>query len=438
MPSRFKLNPELTYYLMSGAMTLFDSTMFVFMTVFFFTVVGLNPLQLVLIGTVLEGSIFLFEVPTGVVADTYSRRLSVIIGILTLGISFLVMGLSRTFPVVLISEVLSGLGYTFLSGATEAWLADEVGNEKVGPVLLRSGQINRLLGILGIAVSAVLASVRLDLPILTGAVLYIILALVLAAIMPENHFKPFVQAANPPGLPALFGIDHMAATFKEGARIIRASPFLITLVVINFFVGTSSEGFDRLGDPHLITNFIFPALVIPLLGALKPIIWFSIISLAGSVLSLLVVVIFRPHLERLTTDLGLTARALITLNLVIATCGVGFALAGSFPLAVVCLLLRGLAGALIWPLFTAYQVQSVPAHVRATVLSMTGQGNALGQVVGGPLVGWIGTRSLRAALVVAGLLILPNSFLYRDKPATDRLVDGETQKEQAVINPEGD
>jgi len=43
-------------------------------------VVGLNPLQLVLVGTVLEASYFLADVPTGVVADVYSRRLSIVIG----------------------------------------------------------------------------------------------------------------------------------------------------------------------------------------------------------------------------------------------------------------------------------------------------------------------------------------------------------------------
>lgn len=432
MLSRFRLNPELTYYLMNGAMTLFNSVMFVYLTVFYFTVVGLNPLQLVLVGTVLEGSIFIFEIPTGVVADTYSRRLSVIVGILILGIAFLVTGLARTFPLVLVSQVFAGLGYTFLSGATEAWLADEVGNERVGRIFLRSGQINRLFEILGIALSAVLASIRLDLPILIGGVLYLMLALFLTAIMPENHFQPIRHEPGSRGLPAMF------STFREGAWIIRARPFLITLVLINFFVGASSEGFDRLGDAHLIANFTFPLWGLPLLGTLKPIVWFSIISLMSSMLSLLVVESLRPRLETLTTDQGRTARALIALNLVFAAFGVGFALAGTFPLAVVCLLLRGLAGALLWPLFSAYQVQSVPSRVRATVLSITGQGNALGQVLGGPLVGWIGTGSLRAALVVTGLLILPNSFLYRPRPAKDQSKDEDPQTERAVLKPEGD
>ena len=48
--------------------------------VYFVQEVGLNPLELVLLGTVMEATIFLFEIPTGVIADTYSRRLSLIIG----------------------------------------------------------------------------------------------------------------------------------------------------------------------------------------------------------------------------------------------------------------------------------------------------------------------------------------------------------------------
>ena len=60
--------------------------------IYFVEVVGLDALQLVLIGTALEVSAFLFEVPTGVVADVYSRRLSVIIGTILLGFGFMLAG----------------------------------------------------------------------------------------------------------------------------------------------------------------------------------------------------------------------------------------------------------------------------------------------------------------------------------------------------------
>jgi DHA3 family tetracycline resistance protein-like MFS transporter len=105
------------------------SMMFVTMSLYEATVAGLTPLQLVLVGTAVELSIFVFEVPTGVVADVYSRRLSIIIGYLLMGVGFLVEGLFPAFLPILLAQVVWGLGYTFTSGATQAWITDEIGEE---------------------------------------------------------------------------------------------------------------------------------------------------------------------------------------------------------------------------------------------------------------------------------------------------------------------
>ena len=90
-------------------------------------VVRLDPLQLVLVGTALEVSAFIFEVPTGIVADTYSRRLSVVVGYFITGLGFLLMGLVPTFLALVAASFLWGVGWTFVSGAHQAWLADEIG-----------------------------------------------------------------------------------------------------------------------------------------------------------------------------------------------------------------------------------------------------------------------------------------------------------------------
>ena len=63
----------------------------VVMAVYLVRVVHLSPLQLILMGTAMEAAVFLFEVPTGVVADTYSRRLSLIIGYLGMGVAWMLV-----------------------------------------------------------------------------------------------------------------------------------------------------------------------------------------------------------------------------------------------------------------------------------------------------------------------------------------------------------
>ena len=84
--SRRQLNNPVPVYLvlMAGQAVCF-SLFFTVQLIYQVTVVDLNPFQMVLVGTVLEATCFLFEVPTGLVADVYSRRLSILIGVALIG-----------------------------------------------------------------------------------------------------------------------------------------------------------------------------------------------------------------------------------------------------------------------------------------------------------------------------------------------------------------
>lgn len=74
------LNAYQVYLILQGATTLLSSMVFTVNLVYQATVVHLDPLQLVLVGILLKSVVFICEVPTGVVANVYSRRLSIIIG----------------------------------------------------------------------------------------------------------------------------------------------------------------------------------------------------------------------------------------------------------------------------------------------------------------------------------------------------------------------
>ena len=249
LSNRFRIRVGAAFYLMSASFSLIGSLM-VAMMVYLYTVVGLNPLQLILVGTVLEASAFLFEVPTGVVADTYSRRLSIVIGVLVLGVSFLLLSLTHFYPVVLLAQVISGLGYTFLSGATDAWLADEVGAENVGGVYVRAGQIGRAAELVGLGLAAVLGSIHLALPILIASGLYLLLGAVLGVVMPETGFQRRPQPEKEKGTTRVAAgwsnaarqLRTMGATARESLGVIRSRPVLGILVLSSFMIGTSTEG----------------------------------------------------------------------------------------------------------------------------------------------------------------------------------------------------
>ena len=134
--------------------------------VYRFELAGLSPLQLVLMGTALELSVFFFEIPTGIVADLYSRRLSMLVGYTLIGAGVFLEGALPLFLTILLAQVLWGVGYTFTSGAIDAWLADEIGEERLSPTYLRATQFSRSPPSRASSPARHLASIRLNIPFL--------------------------------------------------------------------------------------------------------------------------------------------------------------------------------------------------------------------------------------------------------------------------------
>ena len=107
------------------------------------------------------------------------------------------------------------------------------------------------------------------------------------------------------------------------------------------------------------------------------------------------------------------ARTLLVSNVLIITFISGFALAGQFALAVTFMLLVRVSRSIGDPLTLAWLNQSLSSRVRATVMSMRGQADALGQIAGGPILGLIATAvSLRFSFLVVAAILTPTLYLY--------------------------
>lgn len=386
------------YLLLEGGTALFLTMIFTVTAIYRLQTVGLTPLQLVLVGTVLEASYFLFEIPTGIVADAFSRRLSVILGVVMVGAGELLEGLVPTFAAVLLAQVVAGVGYTFLSGATEAWIAGEVGEEHVGPVFMRGAQAGRIGGLIGLGLSVGLATIQLNLPIVLGGLLTMGLGGALWFLMPETGFHPIPRGERTTW-------QTMGHTFKEGLRIVRGRPLLVTILVIELFFGMTSEGFDRLWEAHFLTNVGFPAF-----GQLQPVVWFGLINVGATLLGIAGTEILQRRID--TRRHSTIVKMMLMLTVLEILSLVAFGLAGNFILALLAYwavrTLRNLGG----PVYSAWQTQQIDPRVRATVLSMTSQANSLGQVAGGPVLGAVANASLRGALALAGLLLAPTLLLF--------------------------
>ena len=392
-----KLNARFVFLFIEFSASAFFSMMFVVTSLYEATVAGLTPVQLILVGTTLEVSAFLFEVPTGIVADVYSRRLSIIIGYILMGLGFLVEGFFPFFGTILLAQVIWGLGYTFTSGATQAWITDEVGEESANKLFLRATQVGLVASLVGMGLAAWIGAVNVALPLRLGGLGVLLIGLTLVVIMPETGFHPTPREDRNTW-------QHMGHTFRQGVSAVRSKPRLMSVVGVGLFYGIYSEGFDRLWVKHLLDTF-----ELPVLFGNNQVAFFAALRIAATVVTLFAV---RFVEKRVDTGSPLAiGRAMLLVTGLISASLVGFALSSvlflSLGLYLTISMLRDLAG----PLQRAWVNQKLDSNVRATVHSMFGQVDAVGQVLGGPVVAVIAAvGSAVTSLVTSGMLLAPALF----------------------------
>jgi MFS transporter, DHA3 family, tetracycline resistance protein len=360
----------------------------------------LSPLQLVLMGTAMEGAVFLFEVPTGVVADTYSRRLSLIVGYLGMGAAWVAVGLVSTPGVVIALWAVWGISYTFTSGAEEAWLADEVGQERAGRVFLHAARFGQAGAVVGLLLQVAVGVASLRAGVVLGGAFTIMCGLACIVLMEEHGFRRRTREERHSPF------REMRTTAAAGARYARAAPVIVLLVGVGIFAGMSSEGFDRLKEAHFLRDVGLPAV-----GHLSPVVWFGVFYLVGMANGFIGTTFLIRRFDRDGSD-TISAALLCCVVFELAAM-VAFALAWSAWAAVAALLGVFLARNLANPLYTIWlNEQITDSSVRATVFSISGQADAIGQTAGGPVLGAIGNIwGIRAALLAGATALAPAAAL---------------------------
>lgn len=367
-----------TYLLLRGLGSFALACAYTYNLIYQVETVGLTPFQLVAVGTVLEVTCLVAQLPTGVLADRYSRRWSVVAGVLLLGAGAAVEGLVPHVAAVLAGTVVWGVGSTCVDGAEQAWIAGELGEDRAGAAFTRGAQVAQVAAVAGIGAGAVAGSMARALPLLVGAAAWLLLGAVLAVAMPEHHFVP------------------AARTGLRRPRRPRTSRLLLLLLGAVFFLGLGSEGWDRLGPARLLSFPEVGVLTFGLLGVA------SMLGAAG-LTELLRRRLAPDQVGRLLIGLQLARLGAVA---VVALGGVLAAAAGW--------LVAGLLRAAAAPLLDTWLVAATEPGTRATALSAVAQADAAGQILGGPPVGLVGSRvSVPAALLVTGALSVPAVELFR-------------------------
>ncbi len=198
-------------------------------------------------------------------------------------------------------------------------------------------------------------------------------------------------------------------------QVARRRPVVRTIALVSLVVGLASEAFDRLWTVRLLASFTLPDVA----GLDGQVVWFTAFALAGTLVSLVVSLVVNRAAPRLVgaEHPNWLLASLVGLQVLFV---VAVALGGSLWLVLTALWGRSAAGAVAAPIRSAWLNRNLPSQTRATVISMTGQLDAVGQVVGGPPLGALATRtSTSTALLASAILLTPAVLLYA-RPLTSR------------------
>jgi DHA3 family tetracycline resistance protein-like MFS transporter len=218
--------------------------------------------------------------------------------------------------------------------------------------------------------------------------------------MPETGFHPApVEQRN--------SFQRMAHTFQLGLQTVRQRPRLVTILGMGLFYGLYSEGFDRLWVKHLLGRF-----TLPVLFGQTDIAFFGLLRAGSVLLSIAATALVEKRLD--VSKSHLIGRLMFAITIGISASLVLFAWSPLLGLALTIYLVISALRNLVGPLTTAWVNQHLDSNVRATVLSMTGQVDAVGQIAGGPLVGLVANLvSVPAAITLSGLFLTPALPLIR-------------------------
>ena len=373
--------------------------------VFLITRLELNALEITLVGTVLEVTVTLCEIPTGVVADTVSRKVSVVIGVALLGFGFLLYAVP-SYPVVLLAQVVWGVGYTFTSGADVAWITDEVGEEAARPLYVRgarsssSRDLRRDRRGRGARGDRVVDRHRRRRGAAAGQRRVAVVPHARDGVRPRRSHASDER-----------GDDDETDRHRRGRHRTHHPTLMVTLGVMAL-IGLASEGFDRLWHLHILND-----IGVPHVGNLAPVVWTGALEAGGLLCAVGLTEIVRRHAD-IDSDRGVerTAEAVV-FGMIVAV--VAFGLSRSFWFATIALW----SAAAVWevsePVLAAWVNRGLDPRTRATVNSLASQAHAVGEVAGGPTFGTIAVlSSTPTALVCAGLVQVPSVVLLARRRRT--------------------
>lgn len=357
---------------------------------------GLNLFEAGLVNFVFFTTLFVFEIPTGALADVFGRKKSFVISCFLWTISFSLYPLTKTVVGFMLVEMIGAIGATFATGAFQAWLKDKLEHhgsaESIGPILAKEQMIGGLACIIGALAGAFLANQNDNWPWLAGASFMLLTGLLAIVLMKEEYFIPKKFSFRN-------GWQEMKIVVGKSFRYGRQNKAVRFVLMTNFalFVAVQAPNmqwqpfFGQFLEEKTGFGFIYAAI--------------SLSLITGSWLM--------PRLlKKWPNEKGLMVATQIATGTGIAFSG----LMTSLLPAIGIFLSHEMARGIFRPISDAYLNDNIPSKERATLISFQGMAQHIGGMIGLLTSGWLAESfGIPATWVIFGsILVIISSFLMKN------------------------
>ena len=350
---------------------------------------GLTLVQISLIESIMIFTIFLMEVPTGVLADRLGRKWSIICSTILLATAEFIFIFARDYSWYVIIALLTGTGFAFASGAVEALVYDSLPEKGREDAMKRAmGRVNSW-GQIAFVISPIIGALIIGdgapdkfIPAIALTVVALLIGLLVAFTLREptadsKEKKPGSVAIFRGGVSLLLGHRRLR---QLALLVIFTSPFTAAMIT-------------TLGPPYLVQNEVSPFVI-------------GIVLSAGSLLAALA----QRYAYKLEAWLGQRhAVALLILLPGLMYWLLAFA-AGPIATVLIVILMYGTNDAKA-PLFSAYQNALIASENRATVLSLINMFVSLFLALMAPIYAAVAAGSLQSAFLRMGAVIIAAGLL---------------------------
>jgi MFS family permease len=344
----------------------------------------LSPAQLVLIGGAQGAVALVFEIPAGVVADTISRKWSLVVSHALMGTAMIATGLVTDFAALVATQMLWGLSWTFASGAEVAWITDELDEPaRISAVLMRWGRAQLTGAAAGLVGFGALGSVlqRSMAMELAGAAM-LLLGLYVVVRFREVRFVPAPTS-------------RWAASWSilaRGSALARHSRAILLVFAATFLVNGAAVAFGRLQVLRLVD-----------LGLPRdPVAWLTVLGILTLLLGAAALRVVQARIDDVRTALrGYVIACAAGAFGAVGLAGAPEVVSGSAAV----LLVMGIALPLTRTIGTIWVNRQTSGDVRATVHSFLAQAEYLGEIVCGFAIAAVALLAgVSVALAASGAL----------------------------------